>query len=224
MGDEPSAPGYMLLYGLLMTLLMTFFILLVSMGTQEPNKKMNTVITSIKSAFGAFGTGGAGILEGGGAIITKPDVAQTRIMRILKRLKLEDLQGIEFTSEPQKPGQPVNVSYDALGRIHICFDESMFFTSDKGDLSAKAKLFLQRMLALYFDTPYGITIVGYAGGFGGDKDWEVAYWRAFSVMQYLHRQGVPFVHLYPEGRRDDSLNKAVKIDIVLRAKEVLGRS
>ncbi len=223
MGDEPSAPGYMLLYGLLMTLLMTFFILLVSMGTQEQNKKMNTVITSIKSAFGAFGEGGAGILEGGGAIISKPDVAQMRILRILKNLKLEDLQGIEFTDEPQKPGQPIKVSYDSLGRIHISFPEKLFF-NNKDDISEKAKLFLQRMLALYFDTPYGITIAGYAGGFGSEKDWIEGFYQALKVMRYLHEQGVPFVHLYPEGHIDKKLKGMVRIEIILRAKEVLERS
>ncbi len=223
MGDEPSAPGYMMLYGLLMTLLMTFFILLVSMGTQEPNKKMNTVITSIKSTFGAFGTGGAGILEGGGSIISKPDITQMRIMRILRRLKLEDLQGVEFSQKPQKPGQPVKVYYDPFGRLHISFDEVLLFSPGQGNLSDKAKLFLQRILALYFDTPYGITIAGYCGG-QGEKGWLVAYKAALNVMDYLHQQGVPYVHLYPEGHRDDSLSGRIKVEIVLRAKEILERS
>ncbi len=223
MGDEPTAPGYMMLYGLLMTLLMTFFILLVSMGTQEPNKKMNTVITSIKSTFGAFGTGGAGILEGGGSIISNPDITQIRIMRMLRRLKLEDLQGIEFSQEPQKPGQPVKVYYDPLGRLHISFDEALFFTPGQKKISDKANLFLQRMLALYFDTPYGITIAGYSGG-QGERDWFVGYEAALKVMNYLHQQGVPYVHLYPEGHKDDNLSKQVRVEIVLRAKEILERS
>ncbi len=222
MGDEPSAPGYMMLYGLLMTLLMTFFILLVSMGTQEPNKKMNEVITSIKSAFGAFGVGGAGILEGGGTIIAKPDVAQLKIMRMLKRLKLEDLQGVEFTGKTQKPGQPLKVYYDPLGRLHISFNESLFFSPGEKEFSEKAKLFLQRILALYFDSPYGITVAGYSGG-RGEKDWFIGYKTALRVLRYLHKQGVPYVHLYPEGHKDPDLSGQVRIEIVLRAEEVLER-
>lgn len=223
MGDEPTAPAYMMLYGSLMTLLMTFFILLVSMGTQEPNKKMNTVITSIKSTFGVFGTGGAGVLEGGGSIISKPDITQMRIMRILRRLKLEDLQGIEFSQEPQKPGQPVKVYYDPLGRLHISFDEALVFTTGQKEISDRAKLFLQRILALYFDTPYGITIAGYCGGLG-EEDWFMGYKAALKVMEYLHQQGVPYIHLYLEGHKDVDLSNRVRVEIVLRAKEILERS
>ncbi len=220
MGDEPSAPGYMMLYGLLMTLLMTFFILLTSMGTQQQDKKMNEVITSIKSAFGSFGEGGAGLLDGGGSIVVKPDVVELKIMQVIKKLKMEDLQGMEIVQTPQKPTQPVRVKYDPLGRLHISFPETLFF-KDGQDISDKAKSFLEKMLALYFDTPYGITILGVAGGFDRHTSWKKAFERARTVMDYLHKNGVPFVHLYPEAKTSSDLNKAVRVEIVLRLKDIL---
>ncbi len=222
MADEPSAPGYMLLYGSLMTLLMTFFILLVSMGTQEQNKKMDEVVTSIKSAFGAFGTGGAGLLDGSGSIVVKPDFLKFKLMRILRTLKLEDLQGVVMADSPQKPGQPIRVSYDEVGRIHILVKGDWLFTHSGSEFSQEGKRLLQKMLALYFDTPYGITIEGYAGGFGGERDWKRAFDVAMRVMKYLREQGVPFESLYPQAKRDKNI-QGVAVAIIIRESELVGR-
>ncbi len=225
MGDEPSAPGYMLLYGSLMTLLMTFFILLTSMGTQESEKKMNTVMSSIKSVFGMFNTGGSGLLEGGGVIVPKSPVADVHIMRLLKNLKLEDLQGLEFTDKPQGMGQPIKVTYDRLGRFHIRFPERMFFEKGKFVISDKALIMIQKMLALYFDTPYSITVAGFYGGCGGkEKNWICAFHLAKGLVDYLKGQGVPMIDLYPEAHSDDTLKNKGAIEIILRAKELLERS
>ena len=224
MGDEPTAPGYMLLYGSLMTLLMTFFILLTSMGTQDTGKKMNTVMSSIKSVFGMFNAGGSGLLEGGGVIVPRSPVADVRIMRLLKNLKLEDLQGLDFTDKPQGRGQPIKVSYDKLGRFHIRFPEKVFFEKDGFTMSDKAQRLFQKMLALYFDTPYSITVAGFCGGGSDEENWACGFKLARDICDYLHKQGVPNVDLYPEAHSDASLKGKRAVEIILRAKELLERS
>lgn len=197
--DEQQAPAYMVLYSSLMTLLMTFFIVMVSMG-KYGKEKFHTASVSVKEAFGVFAPREGGLLRW---ILNldrvKPDfrfidnriVASQMDKTELLVGKIENFLG----SSSNKAGvQDIQVKYLPQKGIIVKVSETFMFDLGQVKLKPKAEKFLDRLISLFYDQPYEIEVEGHTDNLPVStnrypSNWELSAGRAISVIRYLHEKG-----------------------------------
>jgi chemotaxis protein MotB len=180
---EAGAPAWVVTFGDLMSLLMTFFVLLLSFATMEKPREIEEAVISIKGAFGVMPMNLA--------------VVQVNPMPIrMKRMpqKVEDTAR-EIQREAQVSGQSeaVKVVYDATGAIKISLPNHILYDSGNAQLLPGSLTFLQDVGNILSELPedsffeiHGhtdVTPLGSTQVFRDNKD--LSYARADAVMRYL---------------------------------------
>ncbi len=188
--------GWMFTFSDLVTLLLTFFVMLLSMKQPE--------ITKLKAAFGVFsgGTAGSMSLTERGRMqevqrllnsLRQPEAAellstQQRLARLLALPGEQDpvlpawlQKGLRFRSEPR--GLVITLSNDLL------------FASGQMVLRPQARLALQRVASLLQNSLAVVSIEGHTdsvrpSGRGAVKDnWQLSLGRAQAVRRFLQEKG-----------------------------------
>ena len=181
---KSGGPSYMVLYANLMTLLMTFFIVLVSMGTIEEEK--------VKVGLGAFResllSGGLGILWGNIPVTFDYLIEQERI-KIKKEISTSLKKNLEGT-----PEEGISVTTTKEG-VFIKFSEKVMFELGEADLKPEAKKILEKIVPLLKDysRSYNIRIEGHTDNLSihnkrFPSNWELSAARAISVVKYFQEK------------------------------------
>jgi len=164
---KSGGPSYMVLYANLMTLLMTFFIVLVSMGSIQEEK--------VKAGVGAFRkallSGGLGILWENKPVSFDYLIQQEK-MRIRKEISASLKKSLE--TEMKKEGLAVATTEEG---VVLKLPGKVLFDLGKAELKPGAKKTLNKVIPLFKKYPYNI--------------WELSAARAISVIKYLHQNGIP---------------------------------
>ena len=142
--DQPSgAPLWMVTYGDLMSLLLTFFVLLLSFSVMEENK-ITQAITSVKRALNVLPKSDAVVQimksKQGKSSSTSRQLA--RLARELKRLML--IQGQAGT---------IKVEFDKQGGLKISLPNNVLFDLGRAELKPEAFGILRDIAALLLDVP-----------------------------------------------------------------------
>ncbi len=249
-GDEGGGgcPPWMTTFSDLMSLLLTFFVLLLSMASLDQKK--------IKEALGSL-QGALGVLEGG----FKTEVSKELILpsvgieppkkMIMERAKkliyshfrpgrgnaFRNREGYLETKETQKG--PVEVRETKEG-IVISIVGGVLFPPGDATLTPEGKKVLNELLPLIKDIKYPIRIEGHTDNtpvIGGKyKDnWELSVARAISVLRYFISKGVdpkrlsvagygPYKPLYPNDTPEHrARNRRVDIVILVKQKETAAK-
>ena len=104
-----GAPAWMLTYGDMMTLLLCFFVLIVSFSEIKKEDEFLAVVREIQKAFGMKG--------GGGKMPTNEDPSMSLIERLeALRLRFEIRPNYSNTEEPGMEGRETTVDITGLGR------------------------------------------------------------------------------------------------------------
>ena len=176
----------MILYANLMTLLMTFFIALVSMGSIQEEK--------VKAGVGAFRKA---LLSGGlGILWEKKPVSfdyliQQEKMRIRKELSASLKKSLG--TEMEKEGLAVATTEEG---VVLKLPGKVLFDLGKAELKPGAKKTLNRVISLLKKYPYNIQVEGHTDNLPihterFHSNWELSAARAISVIKYLHQNGIP---------------------------------
>ena len=188
-------PGWLAAFGDLMSLLLCFFVLLLSMSSMDA-KKVSEAIGSLAGAMS--------VLEGG----TKTEISKQRIQEstpiesrdeeneVVNRIK----QAISDANEMQQKGQGPSITVEeSQDGFVIQLPASLLFKPGSAKIENEdAILFLKRM-ALIVDTlpnDVDVSVQGHtdAGPPGGDSlykdNWELSTGRALSVLHELLQDGV----------------------------------
>jgi chemotaxis protein MotB len=180
---EAGAPAWVVTFGDLMSLLMTFFVLLLSFATMEKPREIEEAIVSIKGQFGVMPLNLT-------AVQVNP--MPIRMKRMPK--KVEDAAR-DLAREAQVSGQSeaVKVVYDATGAIKISLPNHILYNAGDDQLLPGSLTFLQEvgdiLSALPEDSFFEIhghtdtSPLGNTQTFRDNKD--LSYGRADSVMRYL---------------------------------------
>jgi ompA/motB len=187
-------PEWLASFGDLMSLLLCFFVLLLSMSTMDA-KKLEAAVGSLSGALG--------ILEGG----VKPDVAAEQN---LDSHSTRNKEQVESKKQMENTIKSINELLNASGSPEITLDESedgfiirlpasLLFEKGKAVLENEdALLFLKRISMVIAKLPDDITtdIVGHTDNETLDSDsiyknnWELSSARALSVVDELIKDGV----------------------------------
>lgn len=184
--DDPpmGVPEWIVTFGDMMSLLLTFFIMLVSMSEIKEEDKYQAMVEAIQKQFGHLLT-----IESISPGDSRPRSSEFRIMSTMGRAKKKDThrggtpEKAPVGDEPRvriiRPG-----SNTAIGTV-------LFFSNDGYELDADNKAALDRQISEMAGKPQKIEIRGHTSqqlalpGTPPAKAMDLSYRRCRSVMQYL---------------------------------------
>lgn len=173
----PGAPGWMTTYGDMVTLLLTFFILMYAFSTIDSQKYVQ-ISNSLKGALG----GNVGVLNQGTSVEPKGSftsiVAAKKVFTQLQ--KVLNKKGLEGK---------VELSENAKG-ITISFKERLFFKLGSADILSEGYAILSEVGTILVEQPFPIRIEGHTcdlpiRSYKFPSNWELSAGRAVNVARYL---------------------------------------
>ena len=184
-----GAPEWMTTYGDMMTLLLCFFVLIVSFSEIKKEEEFHAVVREIKQAFGIHG--------GGGKIPVTDDPTLSLIERLdLKRLSQEKIENKANTREPGQKGKEAKVTKIREGML-IGAGGRITFQPGSAVLSGTVMTDLASLVeeAKIRGTENVLELRGHAdalelpeGGNGlFDDAWDLSTARAKAVFEYMTR-------------------------------------
>ncbi|HGY55131.1 MAG TPA: hypothetical protein ENK44_05495 [Caldithrix abyssi] len=193
--EEPSAPFWMVTFSDMVTLLLVFFILILSYSTIEL-EKFKGAMSSMKGALGVLPEMGS--MEKTKKIELNKEMEERReeiykrmetLGQMMKDMKLEGM---------------VELDYSASG-IHIRLGDNVLFDPGKARLKPKALKILAGIAQMVKGMGMEIYVEGHTDNVPihtsqFPSNWELSTARALSVVRYLHDiEGIPAEHLAAVG-------------------------
>lgn len=203
-----GAPAWMSTYSDLMSLLLTFFVLLFSMSAVS-EEQFKAVAESLRVALA--GSSNDSILEENGSTITDLNTADMEDIDQAnpEDLTVEDIESAESSNvipqEVQELYETANkymaengiesdltISRDTEG-VYIDIQESILFTSGNADITASGEETLSKLSGLFDLFDNKIVVEGYTDNvpINNSKfpsNWELSTGRAVSVLRYLSEE------------------------------------
>ncbi|MEM1026851.1 MAG: flagellar motor protein MotB [Planctomycetota bacterium] len=182
-----GAPEWMTTYGDMMTLLLCFFVLIVSFSEVKKEEQFQAVVEHIKQAFGMMG--------GGGKIPVTDDPTMSLIKRLdAMRLKQEKKPNRSNVKDPGQQGREAKVTKIREGMV-VGAGGKINFEPASAVLSEPVKTAIRQLVdsAKIKGTENILELRGHAsalelppGGDGTFQDaWELSYARARAVYDFM---------------------------------------
>lgn len=180
---KEGAPAWVVTFGDLMSLLMTFFVLLLSFATMEKPKQFDEFAFSIRSSFGVMPLNTTAV--------------QVNPMPVRMKSMPEEVEDaareLERTLQLEGKADEVLVDYDASGALKISLPNEVLYAPGQAVLLPEAEQFLNGVGSVIGELPdaffevHGhtdnIPITSTTSPFRDNKD--LSYARADAVMRYL---------------------------------------
>jgi chemotaxis protein MotB len=198
---KSGAPGWMVTFADLMSLLLTFFVLMLSFSTTEV-MKFREAMGSIQEALGLMSAQESSMVPSGqsplkedmnelGSAGVSPDEMEQQLKDVLEALGLED-QG-----EARK----------TLFGVVLQLKGDLMFQSGMSDLSPKAYPVLDALATYINDVDRHVDIAGHTDSIPIStaifpSNWELSAARAGQAVRYLVEHGVPPEKLRAIGQAD----------------------
>ena len=229
--DEPTAPAWMATFGDLMSLLLTFFVLLMSFASMD-TRKFAAIAGSMRDAFGVQQIH-AGLIESvSDSLVNLSDSEATPMIKVISlpaRVTEREqslLERLKRAIEARQLQRVVTAEKSPRG-VLLRMEESLLFAGGSTELSPQSIVFLRDIAALIRDMPGNIAIEGHTDSLrsaaGALSNWELAALRAVVVLEHLveaegiaarRRQATAFGDTRPIGSNVDargrSLNRRVE--------------
>lgn len=193
--QEPGAPGWMVTFADMMSLLLTFFILLLSFSTME-EKKVKEALSSLRGALGVLPKS---------TEISKPDISPPQIRKPPRTEQTEKQIG-KLQEQLRSKGmeKKVELSDQGKGILNIRVPASLLFRSGSAQLLESSYGILENiseLMAHYlrsYDADFrieGHTDDVPIGPSDYPSNWELSAARSVSVMRFMtDRMGLPMDH------------------------------
>lgn len=173
--QAPGAPMWMTTFSDLVTLLLTFFVLLLSMANMDESK-FNKASDSLAGAFGVLG-GSRNTEVSSPKILSYSPVDDDFSSRVYRRLrtKLREL----------KLNKKIKLVKDR-GAVVLRIDEAVLFTSGTSALEPEAGAVLRQVAEMVKPLPLNLKIEGHTDDRGDELgNWNLSVNRAVSVLRYF---------------------------------------
>jgi chemotaxis protein MotB len=180
--DDPpaGAPEWLLTYGDLMTLLLTIFVMLVSMGELKQTDKFQGVADSLHEQFGTDSAAGLGPGE------LRPRNSQFASLAVAFRLHRRGALGDDSLPGIAAAGMPVRLIRPSE---RTTVGSAIPFSGDSAELSPAGQAELRKLAPIFGGKPHKIEVRGHAAptaaGEPANDSWELAYRRARKTMRFL---------------------------------------
>lgn len=189
-----GAPGWMVTYGDLMSLLLTFFVLLVSFSSIQESKFLQA-LGSLKGALGVLPKYESTVFR---QYILMPRLNRRERVRVTMLMKK-----LRQALEEKKLQKHVKLNVKENG-ILIRIDAPVLFDLGKANLKPEIYPILDKIVELTMGWPNEIRIEGHTDNLPihtkeFPSNWELSAARAISVLRYFVSKGVPSSRLSAVG-------------------------
>lgn len=225
-GGGEGQPAWLITFSDLMTLLLTFFVLLVSMAVIDERHKL-VVLGSVSTAFGIGAAQFNPISLDSKNTKVEPGAMDTTDLSALKNMLWEDMSH-DLNFQENRYVQILSVNADLL------------FAPGQTTLSDKGREFLNRIIPTLLRVKYPVLIAGHTANRRDeegrkyevefdktklDSTWALSLARSQAVYAYLIQSGIPssrltqeaFGQYHPRFSDKDSAGRSLnrRVDIVL---------
>jgi len=173
--SSDGAPAWMVTYSDLVTLLLTFFVLLLSMANMDPIKFVK-VANSMKSAFGIIGK--IDSVEVAPKVINiAPKIENDMAQRVYKRIQAQLNQ--------LKLDKDIILVLDR-GAVVLRVDNTLLFAPGRTNILPAAFPMLRHIADLVRPLPFHLHTEGHTDSTGNeDANWDLSMDRATSVLKFF---------------------------------------
>jgi chemotaxis protein MotB len=186
--EDPPGPdpnGWMVTFSDLLSLLLTFFVLLFAMKSLDEGK------VKLKEALSYFSPGGIGVLETGEKMPMMKPMLEENPAKNMRFFSPTDLRRLLGMSKLEKD---VQVSSDKRGVV-LTLPGGILFGPGSSDLRPEAKAVLDEMADILYEVDALIGVEGHTddlpiAGAGFPSNWELSIGRAGEVVRYLLGRGL----------------------------------
>ena len=186
----PGAPMWMTTFSDLVTLLLTFFVLLLSMANMD-EVKFNQASDSLAGAFGVLGSSDKTEITQPKVVTFSPvnDDFTSQVYRRLKT-KLREL----------KLNKKIKLVKDR-GAVVLRIDDAVLFKSGQRYLQPEAEPILRKVAEMIRPLPLNLKIEGHTDNLGNEmNNWDLSVNRAVVVLRFLAKnQLVPLSRMSATG-------------------------
>jgi chemotaxis protein MotB len=182
--SQPGIPEWVVTFGDMMSLLLTFFIMLVSLSEIKEEEKYQALVDAVKRQFGYDSTR-ASLVPGR---LRPRNSALERLATLGRARKLDVMKGGDKIPAPVGDFPRVRIvrpgTKTTIGTV-------IFFAEDATELNAANQAILDELAPLLQGKPQKIEIRGHtslrpvASQTGASDHWELAFLRCNQTMQYL---------------------------------------
>ena len=195
--EEESGGDWIVTFSDLMSLLLTFFILLFSFSTVEQNK-FKQLLESIKDALGVQQVPEAGTREGLEAIhldSLKTEIAVDELGALVQKEMQEIESKVEEYVMKNKLQGLVNVKTGDRGAV-ITISDVVIFPEGEAEFNPEAYPILEKMVELLKQFPYKVRVEGHTDNIPihnskYPSNWELSTARAARIVRYFISRGIP---------------------------------
>lgn len=184
--DLPSAPAWMITYGDMMTLLMTFFILIMSFSTVELDK-FKAALGSLKGAFGVLGDSKE--------LKTEANYFSPYHMVIKKKSVYEFVENLREMIADHELEKEIDV-YLSGTEVIITMKDHILFESGKADLRPEVLPILSEIARKIVSKASEVKVGGHTDNLpihttNYASNWELSQDRALSVIKhFVYHDGI----------------------------------
>lgn len=184
--QQDESASWIVTFSDLMTLLLTFFILLFSMSSISNEKFQQAAYSLSTSLMG----GGTGILDG---VIVPPDTVRTEVNpKKLDPELMEMYERVKLFIEENSLEEQVSLSADTKG-IYVNMDNAILFGVESSSISREGQKLLDSLAKMINQMDNRIIIEGYTDNiptvYGQyETNWELSSSRAVAVLRYLNEE------------------------------------
>lgn len=198
-GSGGDTNAWMVTFSDLLTLLLTFFVLLLTMSSMDA-KKFKRGFKLFSGALGPMGMGSKGPIMSKFTIIEPSDMQVKRFLHDEKAPKknTKDIENVKEGIKKRKLGEQIKIAFERRGMILI-FNEEVMYKPGSAEIHPSAVSVLKEMSSLLKDTSFSIRIEGHTDNVPirtalYPSNWELSTARAVRVLETL----VGFGEIPPE--------------------------
>jgi len=199
--DGGGAPAWMATFGDLMSLLLTFFILLLSFASMDI-VKFRDALGSIQETLGVNPASGTGVFSASNSPVAvsapvtpafQPRPAARTVLK--KDLNKEVAQKVRQLVRRKRLDEEVSVESTARGVI-VRVKGQLFFNPGTADMKQEVRPLLDEIAGIIRKNPYSVAIEGHTDNIPirsrrFKSNWELSAARAYSALRYLtDEQGI----------------------------------
>ena len=197
--EKPAgAPAWMVTYSDMVTLLLTFFVMLLAMASFEDPGRVDKVIESLRRAFGVGGYAPAPekAVKNPAANTSETKSTKDQIKPIVTQLR-------EILSK--KISDDLVKMTKTRTEIRVMLDSRVLFKPGDTEVHPSAYGLLAEVAAAVGDSDVNLFVEGHTDSTGdSSRNWEISALRAVSVVEALEERGVPGEHMQARGMGEHS--------------------
>lgn len=231
--EEGGAPLWMVTFADMVTLLLTFFVLLLSMASMD-RVKFSAASASIKEA---FGTGVGSSSQSEFKVQSIPSVPSTQFAPIHSDSIAQIQKRIETEIKALKIQNSVKLIQKDDDTIILRLDEAVLFKPDQARVSPEAYPLLRQIADIIRPIPMRLRIEGHTDNTRvpkGERDnWDLSVDRSVSVLRFFTKSkllpldrmsavGYGYERSIVPNTSEENRAKNRRVDFVLRANTRLG--